>query len=141
MLMKCAQPDAATFTGPEYKPAVVRHLVLFRYKEDVSWEQRREVRRRFEALAELSKREGAPYIFSIETGRQASREGLDHGFEEAFIVSFRSEGDRNYYVGTPVVTDPQYFDPEHQKFKDFVEPLLAKDGVLVFDFVVADKLR
>ncbi|GAB1584273.1 Dabb family protein [Phyllobacterium phragmitis] len=126
-----------SFTNPDFKPGTVHHVVLFRYKDGTTDAQRAEIRQRFVALAKEAKRNRKPYIVSIETGRQASGEGVDRGFEEAFIVTFRSEGDRNYYVGTPIVTNPKFFDAAHQRFKEFVGPFLAQDnGVLVFDFAV-----
>ncbi|WEX08808.1 Dabb family protein [Chelativorans sp. AA-79] len=130
-----------TFTNPDFKPGTVRHIVLFRYKDGTTEAQRSEIQRRFMVLAKEAVRDGKPYIASIETGPQSSGEGVDGGFEGAFLVTFRSEGDRNYYVGTPVVSDPEFFDPEHQKFKDFVGPYLAEDGVLVFDFMASSARR
>jgi hypothetical protein len=35
---------------------------------------------------------GQPYITSIETGLQNSGEGADQGFEQIFLVTFKSEG-------------------------------------------------
>ncbi|TPF73880.1 Dabb family protein [Brucella gallinifaecis] len=128
------------FTASEYKPGTIQHIVLFKYKKSVTSAQIQEVRRRFLALKTEAKRNGMPYIQQIEAGAQNSGEGADKGFQEGFIVTFLSEGDRNYYVGSPVVTDPKFYDQEHQKFKTFVGPLLAnKDGVLVFDFTVRTK--
>jgi len=128
------------FTSPQYKPGVVQHIVLFKYKKSVTPAQIKQVRKRFLALKTEAKRNGKSYIQRLEAGAQNSGEGADHGFEEGFIVTFRSQGDRNYYVGTPVVTNPKFFDPAHQKFKDFVGPLLAeKDGALVFDFKAEKK--
>ncbi|KAB0538939.1 hypothetical protein HNQ68_001598 [Pseudochrobactrum saccharolyticum] len=123
------------FTAPDYKPGVIRHIVLFRYRPDVSDAQRMAVLLRFRNMKHTAKRNGEPYIVSIHAGRQNSFENLGQGFDQAFIVKFRSEGDRNYYVGTPAVIDPAFYDPEHQKFKEFVAPLLADRGSLVFDFV------
>lgn len=132
-----AQQNVGTsaFTAPNYHPGTIQHIVLFKYKKSVSPAQIKEVRRRFLSLKTEAKRNGKPYIRRLEAGAQNSGEGVDRGFQEGFIVTFRSEGDRNYYVGSPVVTDSKFYDSAHQKFKDFVGPLLAeKDGVLVFDF-------
>jgi len=130
----------SAFTASKYKPGIVQHIVLFKYKNSVTPSQIKEVRRRFLALKHEAKRGGKPYIASLEAGSQNSGEGADRGFQEGFIVTFRSEGDRNYYVGTPVIADPKLFDLAHQKFKDFVGPLLAeKDGALVFDFKASTK--
>lgn len=131
-----ARIGPARFTASDYKPARIRHIVMFRYKEGVSQAQREDVRDRFKALAQAARRDGARYIVSIETGAQISGEGLGLGFEDAFIVTFASEGDRNYYVGTPLVTNPRFFDPIHQSFKEYVGRFLADKGVLVFDFAM-----
>lgn len=121
------------FIDQAYKAGVVRHIVIFRYKETVSTDERREITRRFLAL-QRSLRHGAPYIVSIEQGAQSSGERLDKDFEQAFLVTFRSEGDRNYYVGKPVITNPGFYDHAHQEFKEFVGAFLAPEGALVFDY-------
>lgn len=124
------------FTASDYKPGVVRHIVLFRYVKSATPAQIAEVKSRFLALRTLARRDGKNYILSIETGSEISGEGADQGLEQGFIVTFRSQGDRNYYVGQPVVTDSNFYDPAHQAFKDFVGPLLDQNGALVFDFAV-----
>jgi hypothetical protein len=126
------------FTSPDYKPGVIRHIVLFRYKTAVSSEEKQEVISRFLALKTLAKHNGATYIVSIDTGSGISGEGLDQCFEQGFIVTFNSQGDRNYYVGQPIITDPSFYDPAHQAFKDFVGPLLDQNGAFVFDFSVGE---
>jgi hypothetical protein len=131
-------PEA--FTADDYNPGTMRHIVLFRYAIGVSAEQRGQVVERFLALQDRCRRKnGARYILNIETGAQTSGEGADKGLEQGFIVSLKSEGDRNYYVGTPVVTDPRFHDDAHQAFKDFIMPADAKalvSDALVFDFAV-----
>ena len=124
----------ARFTAADYLPGTVRHVVLFRYKDSVSVAQRYEVARRFLALQTACEREGKPYIVAIEAGAQHSGEGADQDFEHGFLVTFRSQGDRNYYAGQPIVMDAAYYDPVHQAFKDFALPHLA--GVLIFDYTV-----
>lgn len=125
----------AAFTSANYKPGTIHHIVLFRYKQGILPKQVSEVRQRFLALKTQARRNGKPYIVRIEEGVQNSGEGVDGGYQQAFIVTFQSEGDRNYYVGTPVVTNSRFFEPAHESFKQFVGPLLdSKNGVLVFDF-------
>jgi len=124
------------FTAPDYKPGLVRHIVLFRYAATVTPAQKEDAKQRFLALQNLAQRDGKTYILSIETGGEISGEGADQGLEQGFIVTFKSQGDRNYYVGQPVVTDAKHYDPAHQAFKDFVGPLLDQNGALVFDFAV-----
>lgn len=127
-------------TDRAYHRGVVRHVVLFRYKPDTTPEAKAEIKKRFLALKQLCQRDGKPYIVSLETGAQSSGEGVDQGLEQSFIVTFASEGDRNYYVGQPVVSDARHYDAAHQAFKDFVGPHLHEPinptGVVVFDFQV-----
>lgn len=130
-----AQVGLAQFTAPEWHVGTVRHIVMFRYKSDASVAQRAEVTARFLHLAQDSRRpDGTHPVVSIETGMQNSGEGADDGLQQVFLVTFRSEGDRNFYVGKPVVTDPAFFDPAHEAFKEFAAPYLEK--VVVFDFDV-----
>lgn len=128
------------FTARGYRPGTITHVVLFRYGADVSGEERAEVARRFTALAESEREDGTTYIRSIRAGVQSSGEDAGHGFEMAFVVTFDSEGDRNFYVGEPVVADAAFYDARHAEFKRFAGPFLAPGGtgVLVFDFAAAD---
>jgi len=121
------------FTAPDYKPGKVEHVVLFSYKPGTSQQTIDEIANRFRALATDAVRDGKPYIVSLVSGPQISGEKAGKNMQAGFIVEFKSEGDRNHYVGTPVVTDPKYFDPAHAEFKDFVGPYLA--DVVVYDFV------
>jgi hypothetical protein len=127
--------DESILTAPDYRPGLLRHIVLFQYQEKTTPTQRQEIADRFHALGE-SRRRGKRYIESIESGRQNSPEGLHRGLEHGFIVTFRSEGDRNYYLGQPFINDPSFYDPAHHQFKKFVDPYLDPAGVLVFDFIV-----
>ncbi|WP_231854133.1 Dabb family protein [Gluconacetobacter diazotrophicus] len=131
-----AQVGVAAFTAPDFRPGLVRHMVLFRFQKAVTPFQKAEIARRFLELAVDSRRpDGRPLVLSIESGIQDSGEGQDEGYEMGFLVSFASEGDRNYYVGRPVVTAPGFFDPAHDAFKAFASPYLA--GAMVFDYRVA----
>lgn len=123
------------FTAPDYKPGIIRHVVLFRFKSHATQAERNEVTRRFVALAERSRRpDGSAVVISIETGPQISGENADLGLEQGYLVTFRSQGDRNFYVGRPIVTNSHCFDPAHDAFKSFAGPYL--DRVIVFDFPV-----
>ena len=122
-------------TDPGYRPGDLVHIVLFRLREGATDADRREVDRRFRALAN-TERNGRKYIRSLRSGPQISPEGHARGLELGFVVEFDSEGDRNWYLGRPFVADGADFDPEHDAFKQFIGPLLApEEGVLVFDFV------
>jgi stress responsive alpha/beta barrel protein len=137
--------DPQTFTDPGHNPGVLHHIVLFRFKDQAA---QQEYTRRFVELQDKCRRkDGTKYIVSIQTGTQNSCEKHSRGYQQGFLVTFRSEGDRNYYVGTPLVTDPSYYDLVHDQYKTDVVPHLeptpapspeANDGALVFDFKVAE---
>ncbi|MBL7235724.1 MAG: Dabb family protein [Komagataeibacter hansenii] len=133
--LQAAQIGLRAFTAPDFHPGKVRHIVLMRFLPTITDAQRAEVVRRFMALGQVSRRDnGQQVIADIETGVQMSGEGVDQGFGQGFVVTFNSEGDRNYYVGKPVVSDPAYFDPAHEAFKKFAAPYII--GVLVFDYAL-----
>ena len=126
-------PEA--FTAEDYNPGLIRHIVMFQFAPTATAQQRAQVVERFIALQNACRRRnGARYILDIQAGAQSSGEGADKGFNVAIVVTLKSEGDRNYYVGTPVVVDPHFYDPAHQAYKDFVKPLVSAG--FVFDFAV-----
>lgn len=123
------------FTSADYRPGVIRHLVLFRFKDNATAEETAEVMKRFLSLKDTAQRAGSPYIVSIDAGEQTSGEQAGQGMSQGYVVTFASEGDRNYYVGTPIVEDETKVDPAHAAFKKFVGPLLDTNGAIVFDFM------
>ncbi|MGX7345415.1 Dabb family protein [Acetobacter pasteurianus] len=123
------------FTAPDFRPSTVRHMVMFQFRPTATAAERQEVTRRFLELATHSRRpNGAPVVASLEAGPQNSGENADLGLDYGYLVTFRSEGDRNYYVGRPIVHTSGCFDPTHDAFKKFAAPFLVK--VVVFDFTV-----
>ncbi|CAB3774700.1 Dabb family protein [Paraburkholderia humisilvae] len=124
------------FTSENYKVGLVRHIVLFKYKKSVTLAERNEIKLRFLALKTESLMNGHRYIKSIEAGDQVSGEGLSRGVVHVFVVTFLSEGSRNYYVGDPLVKDPLYYDAAHADFKKFVGRFLSE--VTVVDYRPGD---
>lgn len=96
---------------------LLRHIVLFSYKDDVAPSQKSEVARRF---GELQARTGL--IHEFEHGNNNSPEGLNHGFEDGFLVTFLSEADRAAYLPHPA----------HQEFVAFLSGCVKE--ALVFDY-------
>ena len=96
---------------------LLRHIVLFSYEDGVQPSQKAELVRRFR---ELPERTGL--IHQFECGSNNSPEGLNHGFEDGFLVTFRSEADRAAYLPHPL----------HQEFVAFLSPLVRE--ALVFDY-------
>jgi hypothetical protein len=143
--------QARRITARHYNRKTVRHVVTFKFKRNVDRAQIEGIKDRFLELKRACLRNGHPYIRSVEAGYANSPERLDQGKQIGFIVTFDSEGDRNYYVGQPLInpSHSDYFDPEHKSFKDFVGQYLdfgpdGKDiahGVFVFDFSVSPLTR
>src|SRR5882757_8982567 len=123
------------FAGASF--ANIQHIVVFRYKAGVSAQQKAEIATKFLALKDLAKRNGQTYIVSITGGKAISKEGFDQGLEQAFVVTFKNEADRNFFVGKPY---SNAMDPVHQALVQVVVPLVAVDsagkltGLFVFDF-------
>lgn len=98
-------------TGP------LRHVVLFKFKPDVTKEQIQEVVAGFQNLPK--KIDG---ITAFEWGTDVSPEKLADGFTHCFVVTFKDAQSRDAYL-------------PHQAHKDFVAVALPRiDKVLVVDF-------
>lgn len=96
---------------------VLRHVVLFKFKDDSS---SGDIRRIENAFLALPSRIDA--IHSLEWGTDVSVENLNKGFTHCFIVTFRSEADRATYIPHPA----------HKEFGELLGPHL--DDVLVVDY-------
>ncbi len=97
--------------------SVLRHVVMFKFKEDTSKDDIRKVQDAFSALPSK-----IPQIASYEWGTNNSPEGLDKGFTHVFFLTFKSEEDRAVYLPHP----------DHKAFGDVLGPHL--DDVLVLDY-------
>lgn len=104
---------------PVEQKQILRHVVLFKFKEDVTAAQIDEVAFEFAKLP--SKIEA---IVEFEWGTDVSVEGKSKGFTHAFVVGFRDAAGRDEYLPHEA----------HQDFVKLVGPRL--DDVLVFDFHV-----
>lgn len=96
---------------------LLRHVVLFKFKDDTS---AGDIRRIENAFLALPSRIDA--IYGLEWGTDVSVENLHKGFTHCFIVSFRGEADRAVYIPHPA----------HQEFGELLGPHL--DDVLVMDY-------
>jgi hypothetical protein len=96
---------------------LLRHVVLFQFKSNVTEAQIKEVS---DAFAALPKKIDA--IHDFEWGIDVSVEGKAQGFTHGFLVTFRSKEDRDAYLPHP----------EHKKFVELVGPRIQ--NVLVFDY-------
>ena len=99
------------------KTANLRHVVAFKFKDATAPEKIKEVEDAFRAL-----KGKIPEIVAYEWGTNISPEKHDKGFTHGFILTFKSEKDRDAYL----------VHPEHKKFGGLVGPVLG--DVFVIDF-------
>ncbi len=97
--------------------SLLRHIVLFKFKEDTSTEELATIEKTFAALPGK-----IPQIVDFEWGTNNSPEGLDKGFTHSFFVSFKNEEDRAIYLPHP----------DHKAFIAVASPHI--DDVLVLDY-------
>lgn len=114
-------PSGMTFTtskAAEDKPGrVLRHIVLYKFKENATPQQVQEV---IDVFAALPKK--IDIILGFEHGTDVSPEGKSEGFTHCFLVSFRSEEDRDAYLAHPA----------HQEYVKIVRD--RREKVIVFDY-------
>jgi lysophospholipase L1-like esterase len=99
------------------RAGLLRHIVLFKFKDDVTEAQVQEV---VDAFSALPKKIDA--IVDFECGTDMSVEGKADGFTHGFVVTFEDEAGREAYLPHAA----------HQEFVKLVGPRV--DKVLVFDF-------
>jgi len=97
--------------------SLLRHVVMFSFKEDSYPDGVMEVENAFRALPKK-----IAEIHDFEWGTNNSPEGLNEGLTHCFFVTFASEADRSVYLPHPA----------HQAFVEVLKPHL--DEVLVLDY-------
>ena len=97
--------------------SVLRHVVMFKFKEGTSQADIDKVQEAFSALPSK-----IPQIASYEWGTNNSPEGHDKGFTHCFFLTFKSEADRAIYLPHP----------DHKAFGGILGPYL--DDVMVLDY-------
>ncbi len=99
------------------KDSPVRHVVVFKYKEDATPEQVQKVTDAFRNL-----KDQIPGILSFEHGKNTSPEKLDQGFTNVYLLTFENAKARDEYL-------------PHPKHKEFGK-ILGESGILEGVFVV-----
>lgn len=79
--------------------SVLRHVVLFKFKEGTSKSDIKKVEVAFSALPSK-----IPQIISYEWSLNNSPEGLGKGFTHCFFLTFKSEEYRSVYLPHPETT-------------------------------------
>jgi hypothetical protein len=119
LLLSCITLSLCQLTAQNNKvpQKLLRHVVLFSFKESSTPEQIKAVTDAFAALPQKIKQ-----IKTFEWGTNNSPENLNQGFTHCFLVSFTSEKDRTIYLPHP----------DHKAFVAILTPVL--DKVLVIDY-------
>jgi hypothetical protein len=111
------QGERVVADEPAANEMLLRHVVLFKFKDSSSAE---DIQRVVDAFRKLP--EAIPQIASFEYGVNNSPENLNDGFTHSFLVTFRSAADRDAYL-------------PHEAHRAFVEVLKPHlDRVLVIDY-------
>jgi len=121
LLLGVAVSICAVVAAPPSKGPKLRHVVAFKFKDTATQEQIKEVENAFRAL-----KTRIAEIESFEWGTNVSPEKHDKGFTHGFILTFKSDKDRDAYL----------VHPEHKKFGQLVGPVLG--DVFVIDFWAKD---
>ena len=98
---------------------VLRHVVMFKFKETATPADIKKVEAEFAKLAKEIKT-----VKSYEWGINSSPEGLNQGLTHCFMLTFSSDKDRNDYL----------VHPAHKEFGKIIGPFV--DKVTVIDFWV-----
>jgi len=112
-----AAPNAKKKAGV----GVLRHVVLFKFKDDSTEAQVKKIEDAFRQLPSK-----IPTIVDFEWGTNNSPEGLADGFTHCFFVTFKDDKGRAVYLPHPA----------HKALVDVLKPHL--DKVLVIDYVAKD---
>lgn len=73
--------------------------------------------------------DGTHVIDAVTIGPPNDSEGHNLGHQLGFVMTFKSQGDRNFYGGSPLVAeeDSDLYCHPHDKFKDWIGDLLDQD--------------
>lgn len=115
---KNAAADQTTIKQSDKKERLLRHVVIFKFKDQSSAEDIDKVNKAFHALPEA-----IPVIKDFEWGLNHSPENFHQDFTHCYLVTFASEADRDS------VYAPH---PQHQAFVKILQPHLEK--VFVVDY-------
>lgn len=120
LLFSCAESKESDNTKNMNKEetALLRHVVIFKFKETSSEAQAQEISDHFNSLSET-----ISVIKDFEWGLNDSPEEFHQGFTHCYMLTFSSEKDRDS-IYTP--------HPAHQEFVASLQPHLEK--VFVVDY-------
>ncbi|WP_029448255.1 Dabb family protein [Cellulophaga baltica] len=114
---KTATKEKMTHTTSLNSTKLLRHVVLFKFKEETSNDDITKIEAAFQELPKKIKE-----IFGYEWGLNNSPENLNKGFTHCFFLTFKSEADREKYLPHA----------DHKAFGALLTPHL--EDVLVVDY-------
>jgi hypothetical protein len=103
--------------GKKDEGRLLRHVVMFKFKDTSQPADIKKVEDAFASLAQKIK-----LIKDFEWGTNNSPENLNQGLTHCFLVTFKSEKERDEYL----------VHPDHKAFVEILGPLL--DKVTVIDY-------
>ena len=113
-------PDPVGTTAAAAPPAgALRHVVTFRYGDDVPPERIADITERFGAL-----RDSIPGITAFEHGVNNSPEGLNKDITHAYLLTFADAAARDAYLPHPA----------HRRFVELLDG--AVEDVFVIDYAI-----
>jgi hypothetical protein len=112
--------EANKSTAADKPSKLLRHIVLYKFKDGLPPAQLQEVIDTFAALPKQIET-----IVDFEAGTNVSPEGKSEGLTHAFVVSFRDEQGRDAYLKHPA----------HAEYVKVVKD--RREKVIVFDYWTA----
>ena len=99
--------------------SIVRHIVMFQFRPEMTATQLDEIIHRFREMALK-----IPGTLSFEHGPNHSPEGLDRGLTHVFMVTFQDAAARDVYL----------VHPDHVRFATWLGGLQLTQALVVVDF-------
>ena len=107
------------FKNNNMTKAMIRHILLIKFKASATSEKIQQLRELFEAMP--TKVEG---VNDVEWGLNNSPEGKNKDYTHAVMMTFSDEAGRQNYLPHP----------EHDALKEVFRPLL--EDIIVFDYEI-----
>jgi len=115
--MSTLSPLSSLSSAADAPTKVLRHVVMYKFKDTATAEQVREV---VAAFAGLPKEIDG--IIGYEAGTNVSQEGKSEGYTHVFVVTFQTEASRDAYLKHPA----------HDAYVQVVKD--KREKVIVFDY-------
>lgn len=88
-----SNPERPLSSQPVAQDSLLRHVVIFKFKEATAPEKVQEI---IQAFSDLQQK--IPQIHGFEWGLNNSPENLNKGLTHCFLLTFKSEADREIYL-------------------------------------------